>query len=1219
MPASRSMPRHAPAIHVTTTLVLRCLALITVVALVQPHHAAPVHAARAVGQNVSDSLWGGDQRPLVSGCVRHQEGPTHQRYESAHRDSTLAIVSRARRGENVAACQSAPIPFEMTRGLTLAFLLSADVDADVHTWQLEVGPSTRFALQSPADESQRAIALTAPNGAELIVDLFHPDRNGDLSGHALLRLPAEAYRPGAPITLRLVGESGTSDRWLMMFPYDVQPRAHVRALPSIIRRLDGTLQELRVEVAHFGRSKSVTVEAGTTRLQQRVPRGYSEIRLQVPEATTKTTLPMRVSVDQTTVLDEALPMAPVRRMTVYLLHHSHLDIGYTHVQGEVAKIQVENLRRAVQLTERATGAADDSRFRWVQEGMWPVERFLERASPEERERFEAAVRSGAIEIPALYANQLTGLAHAEELFEMTDAAQRLTRSLDVPLRTAWISDVPGYTWGMVPALASRGVKYFSMGTNRGDRIGHIIEELGDRPFYWESPSGQERVLSWVHLAGYSLFHTGLHYREASRLDERRLLDYLDSLTRRDFPYDLTLLRYNIGSDNGPPDETLTNAVYNWNATHETPRLVVATASQAFEAFEEKYGESLPVRRGELTPYWEDGAYSTAAETVMNLAASARLVQAATVAAIRCGGQPCKGSIAPTRSPPSDVADFSEAWRNVLLYNEHTWGAWNSISQPDERFVRQQWTAKRAFAEAADAQSRALLERALGGAELTQGSGVRGQGSGGSQESGVSSEEPPSPPVTAIDVYNTLSWPRTELVLLPASLLVSNDLVTDERGRTIPAQRLASGELAFLAENVPGLGAARYRLGSAPAVERPDETASDESGGADTATQRIQVNPAAVTVVGGSSSHGIDNGSVAVDIDPQSGAIGRLRVRGMDGSWVDRSRWPGLNAYIHQAGRKPDPAHLKTAASPRIVVEDAGPLVWTLVVSTDQVPAASALQQRIRLVRGQPRVEIVDKIVKQDVRDPESVYFAFPFDLGGGITRVGTAWGHYQVGDEQVPGASRNYLTARDWVDVSTPERGVTLVTPDALMVQVGEIATDANVAGWKSTLASSPLLYSWVMNNFWTTNYKASQSGAVSFRYTVVPHGAFDSAAAYRAAAQVRHPLLATGANPTDGAPAPLLTLRDDSGSRSRDTTNGEEARPSRSPLVVTSVKASTDGSSLRVRLFNAGAEPARPSLTWRLRPRRVTVVNANGEPIKGAKPDALVPPLGVLTLDVVP
>ena len=60
-----------------------------------------------------------------------------------------------------------------------------------------------------------------------------------------------------------------------------------------------------------------------------------------------------------------------------------------------------------------------------------------------------------------------------------------------------------------------------------------------------------------------------------------------------------------------------------------------------------------------------------------------------------------------------AAEFDDAWRNVILYDEHTWGAYNSIDEPDKPFVKDQWKIKQAFALDADAQSRKLLASALG--------------------------------------------------------------------------------------------------------------------------------------------------------------------------------------------------------------------------------------------------------------------------------------------------------------------------------------------------------------------------------------------------------------------------------------------------------------------------------------------------------------------------
>ena len=52
---------------------------------------------------------------------------------------------------------------------------------------------------------------------------------------------------------------------------------------------------------------------------------------------------------------------------------------------------------------------------------------------------------------------------------------------------------------------------------------------------------------------------------------------------------------------------------------------------------ERYGSQLPHYRGDYTPYWEDGAASSARETALNRATAERLVQAETLWALRTPG------------------------------------------------------------------------------------------------------------------------------------------------------------------------------------------------------------------------------------------------------------------------------------------------------------------------------------------------------------------------------------------------------------------------------------------------------------------------------------------------------------------------------------------------------------------------------------------------------
>ncbi len=250
-------------------------------------------------------------------------------------------------------------------------------------------------------------------------------------------------------------------------------------------------------------------------------------------------------------------------------------------------------------------------------------------------------------------------------------ARRLEREYGVTIDSAMISDVPGYTWGLVPAMAQHGIKYFSIGTNHVHRIGHTLEAWADRPFYWVSPSGQEKVLCWVAGKGYSGFHPGLWDRIGKTKPEA-LLEYVEKLEASGFPYDIVQLRYSIDGDNGPPDPALPDFVKSWNERYVRPKLTIATTHELMQALAQRGAGRIPEVRGDFTPYWEDGAGSTARETALARGAAERLVQAETLFSL----------LRPEAWP---VEDFYQAWRNVLLYNEHTWGVALQHFPARERF------------------------------------------------------------------------------------------------------------------------------------------------------------------------------------------------------------------------------------------------------------------------------------------------------------------------------------------------------------------------------------------------------------------------------------------------------------------------------------------------------------------------------------------------------
>ena len=140
-----------------------------------------------------------------------------------------------------------------------------------------------------------------------------------------------------------------------------------------------------------------------------------------------------------------------------------------------------------------------------------------------------------------------------------------------------------------------------------------------------------------------------------------------------------------------------------------------------------------------------------------------------------------------------------------------------------------------------------------------------------------------------------------------------------------------------------------------------------------------------------------------------------------------------------------------------------------------------------------------------MRAKEGVHFGFGFQVPDGVVRMDVPWGVVRPQLDQIPGACKNWFTVQRYVDISNQDFGVTWLTPDAPLVEIGGIT--ANLIGslsdprsWLDKIEPSTTIYSWAMNNHWHTNYRAEQEGPTVFRFVIWPHDqrAADAQAAQR-------------------------------------------------------------------------------------------------------------------------
>ena len=144
---------------------------------------------------------------------------------------------------------------------------------------------------------------------------------------------------------------------------------------------------------------------------------------------------------------------------VYIIHHSHTDIGYTDLQEQIIYNQIHNIRNVVSIIKKGyeTGSQEKD-FKWNCETYFCVEQFLQSASEEEKADFFDLVHKGNIGISATYLNG-TDLTDVKMLNQKTAGMRETFKAQGLSVKTAMNADINGISLGARDVLIENGVEF----------------------------------------------------------------------------------------------------------------------------------------------------------------------------------------------------------------------------------------------------------------------------------------------------------------------------------------------------------------------------------------------------------------------------------------------------------------------------------------------------------------------------------------------------------------------------------------------------------------------------------------------------------------------------------------------------------------------------------------------------------------------------------------
>ena len=837
------------------------------------------------------------------------------------------------------------------------------------------------------------------------------------------------------------------------------------AIPALKYGKGGELEiPVKIEVANWSdKEQYVEVRAGNKTGQFTVDRGMHIVDLSLPEVKNDQEVELQLIYNDRVVGGKRVKLEPVKKWMVYLIQHTHTDIGYTRPQTEILREHLRYMDYAIEYCELTENLPDDARFRWTCEATWTVNEYLKNRPQEQINKLKKYVNNGQIEITGMFFN-MSEIVDENSLKTFLQPLALLKKH-DIPVTTAMQNDVNGIAWCLADYFPDLGVKYLWMGQH-----GHRALIPFNKPtlFKWESPSGKQMLAfrSDHYMTGNSL---GVDQDDLSSL-EPRLFSYLEGLNKKEYPFDAIAIQYSgYSTDNSPPSYSSSKLVEEWNNIYAYPKLRNGLPHEFMDDVAAHHQEEIKSYRVAYPDWWTDGFGSAARETGASRRSHADMVTIESLLSMAA----VKG-----KTLPSHISDeITHIHENLLFYDEHTFGASESLRDPMAENSQEQWSQKSSFVWEGLKSAQLLYETAGG---LLQGELKRG-------------EHP------TITFFNPNGLPRSNLVTTYIDFEVipenSRFTITDEVGNSLKVQQLHSRRegrfYAILAEEIPAMGYKTFNI-----IIEDEERASPER------TSMVD--------------NVIENSYYRITLNPITGGINSIFDKELRREMVDEDAPWELGAFIyekldnrHQMEQYRTDEYTRTGLSEvQLTPGENGEIYQSVYVhgKSPGVDESYGVRMEIKLFHNEKRIELAYAVKRLPELDPTSIYVAFPFQLNDSRLAFDVQGGVVHPGENQLEGTASDWNTVQNFVAARNSHAQYILGSDVVPLVQLGDLL-DGPFQYKKSY--EKPHMFSWVMNNYWVTNFRASQEGEFRWSYCITSTDDLSNAAAINFTRNSRIPVYA--------------------------------------------------------------------------------------------------------------
>jgi alpha-mannosidase len=446
-----------------------------------------------------------------------------------------------------------------------------------------------------------------------------------------------------------------------------------------------------------------------------------------------------------------------REFKVYLVGNAHIDIAWLWRMRETVMVARNTYDTVIK------NMAEFPELHYAQSQAITYE-WMEKKYPDLFERIKQKVKDGTWEIVGgMWVEPDCNLIGGESWVRQLIFGKRYFKDkFGIDVDTGWNPDSFGYNWNMPQLYAKSGIKRFitqKIWWNDTTVFPYFI-------FWWQGVDGT-RLLTYFPPAPYDT-------RVQLPKDTVNITRY-EATTG----YKKALLLYGIGDHGGGPNRELLHRIRSYKNLWLAPDFIHSNSRDFLNRLEPDLKAEIPVWKDELYLEYHRGTYTTQAKVKKNNRKSEALLAVAEKLA----------SIAFLLDDPYPAGSLADAWKTVLTNQFHDILPGSSITPVYRDALEDYAGAEETIRNVIDDSCEKIAAR-------IDTTAVKGM---------------------PLVVFNTLSWPRTDVVNMTMRLPEDSKIkILDREGKDIPVEVTRKpGEktaaLRFIARDLPPLGYALFSL------------------------------------------------------------------------------------------------------------------------------------------------------------------------------------------------------------------------------------------------------------------------------------------------------------------------------------------------------------------------------------------------------------------------